>query len=235
METVEKVMRAQEDDAAQELFIKENMPFIYSCASQAAGRFVDESDEVFSEALSAFHDALASYEESKGHFHSFAKVCIHNRIKDYYRAQSRHSRVIPFSSLAKENDSGEETAFEAEDKNAGISETALEIFSLKAELEPFGISFFELPDAAPKSKKTRKACIEIVRCIVASKELLAFVYDKKLLPVKRLLSDLQVNKKILERHRKYLIMGILIINGDYEILSEYFDPEYRRWKACRAQ
>lgn len=205
MKTVEKIIRAQADNAARELFIKENMAFIYSCASQSAGRFVDESDDVFSEALAAFHDALTNYEEGKGNFYSFAKTCIHNRIKDYYRSQRRNSHVIPFSSLARENDKGEETDFEVEDKNAGISDVAFEIFSLKAELELFGISFFDLPKAAPKSKKTHNACVEIVRYIVGSKELLAFVYDKKVLPVKQLLMNLRVNKKIPERHRKYII------------------------------
>lgn len=49
---------------------------------------------------------------------------------------------LPFSSLTAEDDNGEEIHFEAEDKNTGISETAIEIYSLKAELELFGISFF---------------------------------------------------------------------------------------------
>ena len=230
METAEKVMRAQADWDTREIFIKENLPCIYSCASQAAGRFVDESDDVFSEALTAFHDAVTAYEESKGSFHAFAKICIRNRISDYYRTQSRHKRTVPFSSLAAQDDNGEEIPFEAEDKNAGISETALEIYSLKSELEAFGISFFELPKSAPKSKKTRSACIQIVRYIISKKELLSFVYDKKSLPIKQILSHLKVNKKIPERHRKYLIMGVLIMHGNYEILAGYFDSENGRWK-----
>lgn len=230
METAEKVMRAQADWDTREIFIKENLPFIYSCASQAAGRFVDESDDVFSEALTAFHDAVTAYEESKGSFHAFAKICIRNRISDYYRTQCRHKRTVPFSSLAAQDDNGEEIPFEAEDKNAGISETALEIYSLKSELEAFGISFFELPKSAPKSKKTRSACIQIVRYIISKKELLSFVYDKKSLPIKQILSHLKVNKKIPERHRKYLIMGVLIMHGNYEILAGYFDSENGRWK-----
>lgn len=231
METAEKVMRAQADSAALEVFIQENLPFIYSCASQSAGRFVDESDDVFSVALSAFHDAVTSYKKSKGQFHTFAKTCIRNRISDYYRVQSRHKHAVPFSSLTAQDDNGEEIPFEAEDKNAGISETTLELYSLKAELEPFGISFFELPKSAPKSKKTRSACIQIVRYIVSKKELLSFVYEKKSLPVKQILEHLKVSKKVLERHRKYLIMGVLIIHGNYEILSGYFDPENRRWES----
>lgn len=115
------------------------------------------------------------YKEEKGYFHVFAKACIHNRIKDYYRAQKRHSNVIPFSSLSAENDNGEEIAFETEHK-----------------------------------------------------ELLDSVREKKVLPVKQVMTDLKVNQKIFERHRKYLIMGILITDGGYEILSEYFDAGDRR-------
>ena len=73
--------------------------------------------------------------------------------------QSRHKRAVPFSSLTAEDDNGEEIHFEAEDKNTGISETAIEIYSLKAELELFGISFFELPKAAPKSKKNTQCLL----------------------------------------------------------------------------
>ena len=62
METAERIMRAQIDAAMREIFIRDNMSFIYSCAAQAAGRFVDESDDVFSEALTAFDAALMSYD-----------------------------------------------------------------------------------------------------------------------------------------------------------------------------
>ena len=175
METAEIIMRAQTDSAERELFIKENTAFIHGCAAQAAGHFVDENDDVFSEALTAFNNAITVYKEEKGYFHVFAKACIHNRIKDYYRAQKRHSNVIPFSSLSAENDNGEEIAFETEHK-----------------------------------------------------ELLDSVREKKVLPVKQVMTDLKVNQKIFERHRKYLIMGILITDGGYEILSEYFDAGDRR-------
>ena len=230
VETASKILQAQQDTIYCEDFIKENMSFIQNCASKTAGRYIDEGDDVFSEALLAFHNAVIHYEENKGDFYAFAKVCISNRIRDYYRLQGKHSKVIPFSSLVTENDNGQETEFEIEDKNASYSETALEIYSLKEELKDFGIEFFDLPKASPKFKSTRNSCIEIVRHIVNNKELLDYVFKKKVLPSKQLTEVLKFSKKILERHRKYLIMGILIINGNYEILSEYFDPEYRRWK-----
>jgi len=43
----------------------------------------------------------------------------------------------------------------------------------------------------------------------------------KLLPLKVLENNLKLPRKILERHRKYIIAGAEIISGDYPILSEY--------------
>ncbi len=223
MEAAERIALAKSDKDARELFIEENTAFILKCAARSAGHFVDKSDDVFSDALAAFNYALTSYDENKGDFYAFAGVCIKNKITDFYRSGKRHDNVVLFSSLASETDGGEEKEFEVEDKNSGISETALEIYSLKAELEPFDISFFDLPSAAPKSGKTRSACVEAVHCIIDNRELLDYMYEKKALPVKQIMSKLKVSKKIFERHRKYLIMGVLILNGGYEILPGYFD------------
>ena len=219
MITADKIERAKSSADARESLIKEYSNFICSCASKAAGRFVDKSDDIYSEALIAFDNALTSYDRSKGNFNSFAKIVIHNRIND-----------VPFGSLAVQNDNGEYVDFDPEDKNAEISDTAIEIFSLKQELKIFDIDFFDLPSASPKSAKTRKACMEIVKYITGNQSLLDSFYKSKTLPVKAILSDLNVNKKIPERHRKYIIMGVLITEGKYEVLLSYLDPEKGRCK-----
>ena len=230
MITADKIERAKSSADARESLIKEYSNFICSCASKAAGRFVDKSDDIYSEALIAFDNALTSYDRSKGNFNSFAKIVIHNRINDYLKKQNRHCNVVPFGSLAVQNDNGEYVDFDPEDKNAEISDTAIEIFSLKQELKIFDIDFFDLPSASPKSAKTRKACIEIVKYITGNQSLLDSFYKSKTLPVKAILSDLNVNKKIPERHRKYIIMGVLITEGKYEVLLSYLDPEKGRCK-----
>ena len=228
MDIVDKVLLAQQNDEYCEQFIKENTAFICKCAGQAARKALTQSDDEFSEALIAFHQAVLQYAQEKGAFYAFAATCIQNRIRDYYRRENRHGNVIPFGALSSENKDGKQTPFEAEAKDAGISETALEIYSVKEELKAFGICFDELPKASPKSKKTRRGCLEVVRHIVRKKELLDYVYTKKALPAKQLLAELKISEKLLERHRKYLLFGVIIINGNYEILLGYFDPEYRR-------
>lgn len=230
MITADKIEQAKSDVAVRENLIREYSHFICSCASKSAGHFVDKSDDIYSEALIAFDNALTSYDRSKGNFNSFAKTVIHNRISDYFKKQNRHCNIVPFSSLAVQNDNGEYVDFDPEDKNAEISDTAIEIFSLKQELKIFDIDFFDLPSASPKSSKTRKACMEIVKYITGNQSLLDSFYKSKTLPVKAILSDLNVNKKIPERHRKYIIMGVLITAGKYEVLLSYLDPEKGRCK-----
>ena len=68
MITADKIERAKSSADARESLIKEYSNFICSCASQAAGRFVDKSDDIYSEALIAFENALTSYDRSKGNF-----------------------------------------------------------------------------------------------------------------------------------------------------------------------
>ncbi len=45
--------------------------------------------------------------------------------------------------------------------------------------------------------------------------------NTKLLPVKILEKNTKVPRKIIERHRKYIIAAIVILSGEYLELAEY--------------
>ena len=47
--------------------------------------------------------------------------------------------------------------------------------------------------------------------------------ETKALPVKEILAVSDVKKKILERHRKYIIVAAEILNGEYPLLAEYMN------------
>lgn len=217
MPSEEKIAAVKNDGEEREAFIRENISFIKKTASKSAGQFIDESDDVFSEALIAFNDAIDSFVPGRGGFAAFAKTVIKNRITDYFRKEK--GCVIPFSALAVEDDSGDETEFEVEDKKAGISETAIEINSLKNELDSFGIDFFSLADSSPKAGKTREQCLFAIKEIAKNDGLSSYLYKKKAIPASQVGS---VNKKILERHRKYIIAGVLTVRGGYDIIGGYF-------------
>ena len=46
---------------------------------------------------------------------------------------------------------------------------------------------------------------------------------KKMLPIKELYEVSGVVKKILERHRRYIIASAEILDGDFPILASYLD------------
>lgn len=221
MDNVELIAKIKDDKCLRNQFIDDSTSFILKCAAVFAGRYIDKSDDIFSVALIAYDKAIENYDCTKGCFYSFAKTCIGNAIKDYFRAQSKCGNVVPFSSLAEENDNGDEKAFEIYCEESTFSDTALEIFSLKEELAYFGISFFDLPKCSPKSKKTKKNCVEIAEYISQSEELIKSLYRKKTLPVKQILENVKTNVKTTERYRGYIIMSVLVLRGEYEILSEY--------------
>ena len=86
---------AKTDERILENFITENQRFILICAAKAARRFVTKSDDEWSAALLAFHEAVGAYDAGKGSFRSFAALIIRRRVTDFLRGEMRHSSEIP--------------------------------------------------------------------------------------------------------------------------------------------
>ena len=216
----DEVQLAQRDAAARERLIEQNMDFIRRCASRAAGRFVDSHDDACSEAMIAFNDAISAYRPERGAFHPFAAVAIHNRVTDLLRRESRSAVCVPFSAMPAQD---VETPFEVEDPKQAFSDAAFEIAAAKQELNALGVDFFELPKASPKAKKTKAACMQVIGYLLHEPLLLQAVHKTACLPGKTLMQELGVSSKVLERHRKYILAGLVILDGDYPTLQGYFD------------
>ncbi len=216
---IEAVLEARQDPEKRELFIENHLTDVARWASKAAGRWVDQHDDLYSEALIAFHDAIIAFAPEKGDFAAFAARVIANRVTDHRRKQQKSQKVIPFSALEETAEDGDMIPFEPVDQRSAQTEVALEIASLEQELQGFDISFSDLPGASPKAGKTRKACMRAVMEIVQDRELLKWVYRTKRLPVSRMK---HISSKLMERHRKYIIAGVLIMDGEYTVMAAYF-------------
>lgn len=223
MNETEYILLAQRDPQIRENLLIESDAYIRRCASRAAGRFVDSHDDAYSEALIAFNNAMSAYRPEKGSFYALAATAIQNRVTDLMRKESRHGNMIPFSSLTVQNDDGHEEPFEKADTVSALSDTTLEIESLRQELQYFGISFFELPKSSPKFKRTKTACKDVISWLIGQPELINVIREKKCLPARQITDALHIKGKILERNRNYIIAGVLICSGDYPIMREYFD------------
>lgn len=222
----ENVLKAQKDDQYLEEFIKEYESFILHAAYKSVGRYITKMDDQWSIALSAFHEAINSYDFDKGAFLSFAETVIRRRIYDYVRKQSKHDCEILIDSYTIENDvEGEDVSvkYEVMAKTAVNQEpdSKLEIQMISDTLKEYGITFLELAEASPKAGKTKTVCGAAVIYITQNPILMSEMRRTKTLPLKILEKNKNLPRKVLERHRKYIIAGAEIISGDYPILSEY--------------
>ncbi len=237
MEINERIRTAKADEEEMSLLISEHRNFILGTANRVVGRFVTESDDAWSIALIAFHEAVKTFDESQGNFYSFAGLVMKRRLIDYIRSEARFSDemlVAPETMDGEVKDDAEQSALEfaVRKKEAELSEESVsflpgttpiqdEIAALSDLLSDYGFSFFDLADCSPKAEKTKKACAKAVAAVLSDYELLLKMRKTKTLPMKEIEKKSKVPRKILDRHRKYIIAAIEILNGEYPILAEY--------------
>ncbi|MEG2959684.1 MAG: hypothetical protein RR828_08110, partial [Oscillospiraceae bacterium] len=72
----QRVAEAMGNPMLQEELLREYKPFILKCASDCCKRYVTDSDDEWSIALGAFHEALQKYSPKDGAFLAFGKLVI---------------------------------------------------------------------------------------------------------------------------------------------------------------
>lgn len=237
MELNDRIRLAQSDEQELALLISENKNFILGTASRVTGKFVTESDDAWSIALIAFHEAVKTFDESQGNFYSFAGLVMKRRLVDHIRSESRFSGEMPVAPETMDGEVEDDAAesaleFAVRKKEAEMAEESVsnspgttpmqdEIAALSDLLSDYGFSFFDLADCSPKADKTKKACAKAVAAILSDPELLSRMRASKTLPMKELEKISRVPRKILDRHRKYIIAAVEILNGEYPLLAEY--------------
>lgn len=233
-ELEQQVLLAKENDDALADLVEANRAFILRCASETVHHYVSDSDDEWSAALLAFSEAVRDYAGGKGSFRGFASVVIKRRVLDYLRSQSRFDDELAVTpdafddSLDEESAGGVELHVQrrmAEEAGAAADDTAArareEIAAVQEVLSLYGFSFFDLAECSPKAEKTKHSCAQAIRTMLASAALLAKMRLARLLPIKELCAESGVVRKILERHRKYIIASTEILDGDFPILSGY--------------
>lgn len=224
-----KAVNALNNKDILEQFLKDNERFIISCAYKTTNKYITKSDDEWSIALEAFMQAIKDYSFEKGSFLSFANLVIHRRLIDFLKKQSRYNPEISVDPYVF---SGEPS--ENEEENTFIKAQVLEkttIFdnhSIKDEIEAvtqvflkYGFSFYDLIDCSPKSTKTKSACSLACEFMISNLGVLSEMRLSKNLPLKIIEKNMGVPRKILERHRKYIIAVVEILTNDYPLLAEY--------------
>lgn len=217
-EVAEKVARAKTDETAFESLVRDYELHMKKTAYRTLGRFIDNSDDEWSVVLLAFHEAVQRYEPDKGTFTSFADMVMKRRLIDEIRRQARRRDEIAVDmSAADETLKADTTDRQKERQN----DLKLEIEALSEVLDKYGITFGDLAECSPKAGRTRKQCGRAVNLISENAELLNSMRTGGRLPVKKIIELGKIPPKILERHRRYIIVAVEITVGDYPHLDEY--------------
>lgn len=219
---INKVYAAMADPQAADDLIRAYIPFIRSEASKFLSRLCTDQDDEYSIAMIAFHEAVLGYEKGRGAFLGYASMLIRSRLIDYRRKEARHRRHL--SIYEKDSEDGpslEDRLADDRDRfeeSANLETTQQEIAELAAMMARFGVTFTDIAENSPKQDRTLRACAAVGRYAAGNKPLLDELLRTGKLPMRELVSGSGVDRKTLERHRKYILAMLLIQTNGYEII-----------------
>lgn len=222
------VMSAKNDPAIYDLIIKQEESSILVYASKVTGKYISKSDDEWSVALLAFTEAIESYDLNKGAFISFYRLIIRRRLIDYFRNQVKYKSEISIDPRLFDTEPEEDEEDVAMHVAVADKVSYREQNDLKLEIEAanqifseYGFSFFDLTRCSPRADKTKSSCAKAVNYVLENTILLEELHITKQLPLKIIVKNTRIPRKILERHRKYIIAAIELLSGEYPCLAEY--------------
>ena len=220
-------IEAKSNETVMNQLITEHQSYILKRASRVTHTYVTTSDDEWSIAMQAFVEAIHQFDGTRGHFLNLANLIIQRRLTDYYRSQAKHHAEITINpaafELRGEEDQQSVVQSQIAKKVLGHEEDGLklEIQVIAPILHTYGFSFFDLVDSSPKAEKTKHSCSQIVAYLLKNQLLLTEMRATKQLPIKIMEKNVGIPRKIIERHRKYIIAVVEMLSGEFPYLAEY--------------
>lgn len=220
---IRQVAAAKENTQEADKLIRTYMPFIKSETAKFLRRPpVEGHDDELSIAMIAFHEAVYGYSAARGSFLKYASMLIKSRLIDYHRKEARHSNVISLDApLGEDEGTLVDTISDEKDTHEEMivqDATREEIEELGRQMQAFDVSFTDVADNCPKQQRTLEACRRALQYAKDHPELLDELVRTKRLPIAKLCEGSSVERKTLERHRKYMVALMLIYTNGYEII-----------------
>ena len=224
-EIVVQVEHAKADVEVADRLLRQYLPFIKSETAKFIHRTPEEGrDDELGIAMFAFHEAVMRYSRGKGGFLRFAAMMIKNRLIDYYRKEKHHEGTLSLDevdtaggenrSLYEKLDSGKDEIEEINIRQAAKEE----IMEFADCLAAYGLTLSDIADNCPKQERTLLACHRALNCARENPEIFEVLEQGKKLPLALLTEKSGIERKTLERHRKYMMAILLAYTNGYEII-----------------
>ena len=201
--------------------------FIYNYACCVCKRKLQwQNDDELSIALIAFNRAVDTYDGNhETSFIQYARHLIRNSLIDHFRRQNKEKHAALYNLNGEGGAESSEEAkaswkrylFELENR-----ERAYEVKVLEKELDRVGLTFTTLARHSPRHLKTRETIKEAARKIADRPELAGQLDARQKMPLSEMAMVTGINKKTLQKWRKYLLSLIVILTSDdMDYLVEY--------------
>lgn len=221
---VTMVYKAKECSTAADDLVQQYMPFISAETAKTNNLIPPESrEDALSVAMFAFHEAVMNYSREKGAFLPYAARAIKNRIIDFFRKEKRHLGLVSLDSERDDEDSRSvlETLDKGED-NISVhhdrTSAREEILEFAETLLKYGLNISDIADNCPKQERTLTACHKALAAAKEKSELFDVLISTGKLPITQLAAASGVERKTLERHRKYMVAIMLAYTNGFEII-----------------
>lgn len=221
------VLQAQSgDEQALHDLLFSYSPFMKKTASQVCKRFIDDHDDEYSVALSAFNEAVQKYDKTNNaSFLTFAHMVIRRRIIDFIRKESRRDEFSHDFMSATEpethNGIADQAASLAYNTKQQDQKRREEIALYEEMLQEFNLSFQLLVKVSPIHQDARNTSIQIAQMVAETDEYKQYLLEKKKLPIKEIEKLVKVSRKTIERNRKYIIAMAVLQMSDLYFLKDY--------------
>jgi len=214
----ERVIKSKNNNDELNTLISDFRPFIASVVQKKVGKYLEYGvDDELSVGLSAFMEAVNSFDVKKGTFLSFSRLVINARVIDFLRKKSKLRTISIDEDSQDENElstvldkkSMEKYTLENEEDSR-----KLEVIEYASLLKNWNIGFNELVRISPKKDTLRQEYKNAAKAIVENKNILDELMRTKRLPIGEIEKILKIHRKKLERGRIYIIAIVLaILNG----------------------
>lgn len=226
-ELASRVLAAKRDQRLADDLVRDYLPFIKSETAKFLGRSPQQGrDDELGIAMFAFHEAVMAYDRARGAFIPLAATSIRNRLIDFARRERRHADVLSLDERRSTSDDEDgrtivETIASERDE-IGERQTReasrREIAEFVARLSDFGLTLLDVSENCPKQERTLAACQRVLCHARQAPELLERLEKTGKLPVAELAAGSGVERKTIERHRRYLVAALLAFTNGFEII-----------------
>lgn len=223
---VSQVYAAKSDPDRADEFIRRYLGFIKSETAKFTGRVpVEGRDDELSIAMLAFYETISAYDRERGAFLRLAAVAIRRRLIDFARSEKRHAGNISCDEpLGDEGMTLGDTLSDGRDaveSSADRLSAQNEIAEFSQRLGDFGLTLSDVADNCPRQERTMSACRAACLCARDHPDVLRELEKTKKLPLASLVSLSGIERKTLERHRKYLVAILLAYTNGFEIIRRH--------------